>query len=233
MDEILSRIEPEDKKLLYDDKIIEQLYQDYVVSENSDDTDYIMLGRELKGKRVLLIGPGKNIKLQFEKVIDYINTLRPVTISINYIPDGITPDYVFLTKTDRYNKMSTALLQGTIKTIATSNIECRNGKFDYQIYRVPLLEPKEEIKDNSFIMLLKVLQKIGVNHIACAGLDGYSDKEDNYAVSGMEYDFVKRAAAHLNNHIRKVITDDFRDMNIDFITYSHYADIDDIDSAMF
>ena len=233
VDEILSRIEPEDKKLLYDDKIIEQLYQDYVVSENSDDTDYIMLGRELKGKRVLLIGPGKNIKLQFEKVIDYINTLRPVTISINYIPDGITPDYVFLTKTDRYNKMYTALLQGTIKTIATSNIECRNGKFDYQIYRVPLLEPKEEIKDNSFIMLLKVLQKIGVNHIACAGLDGYSDKEDNYAVSGMEYDFVKRAAAHLNNHIRKVITDDFRDMNIDFITYSHYADIDDIDSAMF
>lgn len=233
LNEILSGIEPKDKKLLYDDKLIEQLYQNYVLSENADENAYDLLGRSLKGKKVLLIGPGKNIKLQFEKVINYIDESRAVTISINYLPDGITPDYVFLTKANRYKEMSAALLKSKIKTIATSNIECRNGEFDYQIYRAPLLEQKEEIKDNPFLMLLKVLHKIGVNNIACAGLDGYSDKEDNYAVPGMEYDFVKRAAAHLNQHIRKVILEEYRDMNIDFITYSHYTEIEDIDSAGF
>ena len=233
VDELLSRIEPEDKKLLYDNKLIEQLYQDYILSENTDDNAYDKLRSELKGKIVLLIGPGKNIKLQFEKVKKYIDEFDAVTISINYLPDGIVPDYVFLTKSNRYKEMSAALLKNEIKTIATSNIECRNGKFGYQIYREPLLEQKEGIKDNSFLMLLKVLKKIEVNHIACAGLDGYSDKEDNYAVPGMEYDFVKQAAAHLNHHIRRVIAEEYSDLNIEFITYSHYTEIEDIDSARF
>lgn len=233
VDELLSRIKPEDKKLLYDNKLIEQLYQDYILSENTDDNAYDKLRSELKGKIVLLIGPGKNIKLQFEKVKKYIDEFDAVTISINYLPDGIVPDYVFLTKSNRYKEMSAALLKNEIKTIATSNIECRNGKFGYQIYREPLLEQKEGIKDNSFLMLLKVLKKIEVNHIACAGLDGYSDKEDNYAVPGMEYDFVKQAAAHLNHHIRRVIAEEYSDLNIEFITYSHYTEIEDIDSARF
>lgn len=233
VDELLSRIEPEDKKLLYDNKLIEQLYRDYILSENTDDNAYDKLRSELKGKIVLLIGPGKNIKLQFEKVKKYIDEFDAVTISINYLPDGIVPDYVFLTKSNRYKEMSAALLKNEIKTIATSNIECRNGKFGYQIYREPLLEQKEGIKDNSFLMLLKVLKKIEVNHIACAGLDGYSDKEDNYAVPGMEYDFVKQAAAHLNHHIRRVIAEEYSDLNIEFITYSHYTEIEDIDSARF
>lgn len=233
VNEILSRIEPEEKKLLYDDKLIEQLYQNYILLENADDNAYDKLRTELNGKMILLIGPGKNIKLQLEKVKKYIDEFHAVTISINYLPDGITPDYVFLTKANRYKEMEASLLKNKIKTIATSNIECRNGEFDCQIYRAPLLEQKEEIKDNSFLMLLKVLKKIDVYNIACAGLDGYSDKEDNYAVPGMEYDFVKQAAAHLNCHIRRVITEEYGDMNIDFITYSHYTEIEDIDSARF
>lgn len=233
VNEILAKIEPADKKLLYDNVLIEKLYQNFVLSENPDDADYARLGSALREKNILLIGPGKNIKLQFEKVRKHIDAFHAVTISINYKPDEIMPDYVFLTKANRYNEMSTVLLEGDIQTIATSNIECRNGRFDYQIYRAPLLEQKEEIKDNPFLMLLKILRKIGVKHIACAGLDGYSDKEENYVVPGMEYDFVKRAAAHLNDHIRSVITEEFGDMDIDFITYSHYAETEDVDSAMF
>lgn len=233
VDELLSRIAPRDKKLLYDEKLIEQLYQDYVLSENPDDAAYDRLGSELRGKRVLLIGPGKNIRLQSEKVKKYIDAFHAVTISINYLPEEMVPDYVFLTKANRYQEMSSALLKKDIKTIATSNIECRNGRFDFQVYRAPLLEQKEEIKDNSFLMLLKVLRKIGVKDIACAGLDGYSDKEDNYAVPGMEYDFVKQAAAHLNRHIRRVITEEYGDLNIEFVTYSHYTETEDVDSARF
>lgn len=233
VNEILSRIEPKDKKLLYDEKLIEQLYQDYISSENTDIDTYDKLKREFEGKKVLLIGPGKNIKLQLEKVEKYIEDFKAVTISINYLPNGIESNYVFISKANRYKEMATALLKSKIKTIATSNIESREGKFDYQIYRAPLLEQKEEIKDNSFLMLLKVLKQIGVNSIACAGLDGYSDKEDNYAMPGMEYDFVKQAATHLNHHIRRVITEEYSDMNIDFITYSHYTETEDINSATF
>ncbi|MDE6947672.1 MAG: aldolase catalytic domain-containing protein [Anaeroplasmataceae bacterium] len=233
VDELLSRIEPVEKKLLYDAGLAERLYQDYILSENMDDASYDKLRSELEGKTVLLIGPGKNIRLQSERVKKYIDESQAVTISINYLPDAMVPNYVFLTKANRYKEMSAALLENEVRTIATSNIECRNGKFDCQICRAPLLEQKEEIKDNPFLMLLKVLKKIGVKNIACAGLDGYSDKEDNYAVPEMEYDFVKQAAAHLNRHIRRVITEEYGDLNIDFITYSHYTETEDVDSARF
>lgn len=233
LNEILSKIEPKEKKLLYDEKLIEDLYQEYKSAQNMDENVYDQLKQELEGKKVLLVGPGKNIKLQVDKVDRYIEKFNAVTIAINYIPKGIQTDYVFVTKANRYKEMATALLKNKPKTIATSNIECREDMFDFQISREPLLEQKEEIKDNSFLMLLKVLKRIGLKEIACAGLDGYSDKEDNYAMPGMEYDFVKQAATHLNHHIRRVLSEEYSDMNIDFITYSHYTVTEDINSATF
>jgi len=95
-----------------------------------------------------------------------------------------------------------------------------------------LLEKNEEIKDNSFLMLLKVLNRAGVLNVACAGLDGYSNKEDNYYNPSMEYSFVKNAAYYLNNHIKNVLLD-FSNININFVTYSHYLDQEDSNDAAF
>ena len=233
LNEILSMIQPEEKKLLYDEALIEELYQQYVKMKNADEETYSRLRKELAGRKLLLIGPGKNIQLQQETVREYIRESHAITIAINYIPRNIPTDYVFITKANRYREMATRLLQENPHTIATSNVECREGAFDFQIDREPLLEQKEEIKDNSFLMLLKVLKRLGIREIACAGLDGYSDKEDNYAMPGMEYDFVKQAASHLNHHIRSVFAEECSDMKIEFITYSHYTEKDDIDSATF
>lgn len=233
LDELLARIEPEEKKLLYDKELAEKIYQEFISEQLPEAEEYQRLSREFSGKELLLIGPGRNIQLQLEKVKKYIEKKRPFVVSVNYIPKDITVDYVFVTKGNRYQEMTTALHNQPIKIIATSNLTCKNGKFDFMVNREPLLEQKEEIKDNSFLMLLKVLKKCGITRLACAGFDGYSDKEDNYFLPGMEYSFVKQAADHLNHHIKSVLTSEYGDMDIEYITFSRYDVEEDVNSAAF
>ena len=234
LDELLSRVEPEERKLLYDKEYAEQLYQEFIRERFDDEAVCRRLGDALKDREVLLIGPGKNIRLQAGKVLQYIREKAPLVIAVNYLPKEFSTDYVFLTKGSRYKQMAGELYQyPQLKIIATSNVECRNGKFDYVLTREPLLEAKEQFVDNSFLMLLKVLKRAGVMGFACAGFDGYSNKEDNYAVPAMEYDFIKGASEYLNQHIRGVLEREYGDCRITFVTYSHYCETEDIYGAAY
>ena len=230
---ILNMIEPvgaKNKKLYYDRDYVESLYQEYI-SENMDDAGNAQRLNDAIGTRpVLIVGPGKNIILQKDKIDFFISENEPVIISINYIPDDIVPNYIFITQKSRYQEMTGALhspnKETSIGMIVTSNVnprECADFIFD----REPLLERKEEIIDNSFLMLLRILKKAGIKDVFCAGLDGYSDREDNYFQKDMEYSFVKSYAARLNFHIREVLSTEYKDMNISFITYSHYMESED------
>ena len=80
-------------------------------------------------------------------------------------------------------------------------------------------------------MLIKLLQKIKVVEINCAGFDGYSDKEDNYCNPTMEYSFIKKEAAHLNEHMKKRIKEFRQKIKINFITFSSYDVEEDINGA--
>lgn len=233
IDHLLEMIEPKDKKLLYDKSIAEDLYQKSLNEEYSDYKDKIAFAKEIAKKTILIIGPGKNIKLQKQKVERFINKYDPYVISINYVPEEMDIDCVFVTNGKRYHDMATSLYErrDKIKFLATTNVECRNGTFDFVINRAPLLEITEKIIDNSFLMLLKFLQSIDVDTIACAGFDGYSDREDNYYNPAMEYCFVKNEAVNLNRHMKEAI-DKYREtMHIEFITFSSYDIEEDINGA--
>lgn len=229
IDELLSLIEPEEKKLLYDKEVAEKLYQDYISKKIKEDDVVNEFKKEIEGRSLLIVGPGKNIELQQDKVNSFVSEKNPYILSINYVPSGIKTDCVFVTKGSRYHDMTDEIKDE--KVLATSNVECRNGTFDYVIQRAPLLETEEDIVDNSFLMLLKFLSNIGIKEISCAGFDGYSDKDDNYINPSMEYDFVKKEAKHLNKHVKEKI-DQFREkMTVTFITYSAYDVEEDIHSA--
>ena len=149
LNKILSEIEPQPKKLLYDEKLAEELYQKFVSEEFHDEEEFKKLSEVFAGQSILLIGPGKNIVLQKDKVEKYIAEKHPVKIAINYIPEIMDVDYIFLTKPNRYEQMTTALQGVDVRVIATSNMEPKNEPFDYVINREPLLEKTGKIKDNS------------------------------------------------------------------------------------
>lgn len=234
IDSLLSQIAPEDKKLLYDRLVAEQVYERYVDNEGSDMSSKIDFQNMIQGKTLLLIGPGRNIQLQEKQVQIFIEKEFPFIISINYIPEKINVNCVFVTNSKRYHDMTLALKESKnigLMLLATTNVECRGGKFDFVINRAPLLESNERIVDNSFLMLLKFLKGIGVQKVFCAGFDGYSDKEDNYCNPTMEYSFVKQEALHLNHHMKEAIEKLREEIEVEFITYSAYDVVEDINGA--
>lgn len=234
MNSLLAQIEPDDKKLLYDKQVADKLYDEYMQDACDDRQSKEAFREEIAGRNLLIVGPGKNIVLQKNKVGQFIKKCDPYVIAINYIPEGIVPDCIFITKLSRYHDMTLGLKKPEnreIKLLATTNVESRNMKFDYVVNRVPLLEEQERITDNSFLMLIHLLMDIGIEEICCAGFDGYSDREDNYCNPSMEYAFVKQETVYLNSHMKAKIKEFRKRMKIEFVTYSAYDVEEDINGA--
>lgn len=237
---ILERIEPE-KKLMYDKDYIEQLYLSYQNLECSDEEDLEKLAREWSGKTLLLLGPGKNMVLQRERIDRFIREKRPVVIAVNYIPEDLPVDYAFLSNSRRYVQLGTRLSElkaqsgagragtdstkdaaGGVRVIATSNVTNVKGAFDYTLNYNSLIDRSAEIIDNSFVMLLNVLVKTGVSKASCAGFDGYAVGGDNYFNADMDYRIEKEKSMNLNRYVKEILKKLSGVLSIEFVTDSWY-----------
>lgn len=226
VNEILQRI-PEEKKLGKDMKMIEALYLEYQKRECDDTAALTALRKLLADKPVLMIGPGRRAKTDCDKIHTYIFDHHPVVIPVNYIPEGIPSDALFLTNSRRYLQMSSQLTKPesqNLPVIATSNITGAVRPFTYVVNYSNLIDENAEFMDNSMMMLIRLLEKIGVKNVALAGFDGYTPDDVNYFDENMEYSFVKEKADSLNASGREFFAHAKAKMNIRFITPSYYAE---------
>lgn len=224
INEILGKLCPE-KKLLYDASYLERLYKEYQDIDVDDQQDLASLRKALNGKKVLLLGPGVSIRTEERKILDYIERERPVVFSVNFIAEPYKVHYLFLSNAKRYLQLATVLSQRNLlfRVIATSNVTKTNGRFDYTLKYSSLLDEKAQVIDNSFIMLLKVMLRLGVKKAALAGFDGYYGKEKkNYMNPEMEYSFDDVQAKKLNEYVASVLDGLERELTMEFITDSLY-----------
>lgn len=223
INEILKKLEG-DRKLLYNKDYIEQLYIDYQKSECADEGEYLRLKDLFEGKDVLVLGPGISMKVEKDKIKAYLSDKKPFVISINYLPETYHSDCLFITNSKRYNQQVTAITEkgDQVKLIATSNLTRTHGVFDYTLDYESLIDRNAVFMDNSFIMMIKILIKTGVKHVALAGFDGYSSETNNYFSSQMEYDFAKRLGLEINDYVNKVLPELKKQINIDFVTTTLY-----------
>ena len=223
INELLGRLEGE-KKLLYDKDYIEALYARYQDIEVNDSEVIKQLTEKLNNKKLLLVGPGVSMQTEEAKVKKYVDEEKPVIISINYIPDYLEPDYIFLSNSKRYVQLASRLSQEKHIIIATSNVTCTSGEFDYTLNISPLLDLNAEIIDNSLVMLLKTMINLEVKNVTLAGFDGYSSNENNYFIANMEYDFSKKMANYLNQYTTQFLSEKANEITVNFITKSRYED---------
>lgn len=224
IDEILKMI-VEEKRLLYDKGYIERLYQEYQKNTWDDTKSYMDLASELSNNNILILGPGVTIIEEKEVIDAFIKRYSPLIISINYLPEYWKSDFLFITNSKRYVQQSAAInkLGDTIKIMATSNVTKAEGQFDYIMDYESLIDPKAVFADNSFIMLLKILEKVGVKQVAVAGFDGYSsNRESNYYISKMEYDFAKQKGNEINEYVNTFLGNMKDKLSVDFITSTNY-----------
>ena len=224
INELLGCLEGE-KKLLYDKNYIEDLYVHYQMHEIQDEETIETLGNMLSAKELLVLGPGSTIKKQSELIADYIAQKDPLVISINYIPERFEPDHIFLSNAKRYVQIATKLSKQKYSVIATSNVTGTNDSaFDYVLNFSNLMDSEAEIIDNSLIMFLKALIRMGVKKVTLAGFDGYSKRAHNYFDMEMQYDFVKDKADYLNRYTTDFLAKTKDVLEVVFLTESHYGD---------
>lgn len=222
VNEILGKLQ-RDKKLLYDGEYIEKLYVEYQKNEVNDVKDRERLLHALADQEILLIGPGTTVKTQRERIDAYLKEHEPTVISINYVPEGIKPDYIFLSNSKRYVQLATRLSQGKYVLIATSNVTGTNAAaFDYVLNFSALMDENARIVDNSLVMLLKALRSLGCKKVTLAGFDGYSSETSNYYNVEMEYDFIKNMAEYLNDYTSRFLGELRAVMEVIFLTDSRY-----------
>lgn len=224
INEILGMVSKE-FKLKYDRSHIEELYIDYILKNIDDSFCVEELQRVFKGKNALLIGPGKSVLKECGRIEDHIKKNSPVTIAVNFIPSFTNVDYLFISNPRRYSLLSPYIdnVPGGIKTIGTSNITPTGMPFDYTLDYGKLVTEDDETWDNALIILLNLLRKIGVGHVALAGFDGFKEKaEMNYVDKSFDLSKDFSYLSTLNILLAKKLREYHKEMDLMFLTESMY-----------
>lgn len=225
INEILDSIAP-DEKLAYNAEHIERLYENYQKIEVDDRGDLARLSKDLlQGGEILILGPGGSIKSEEGKIQSYMASKKPTVIAINYIPENLYADYVFISNAKRYVTLEGAISRNSnsVKLIATSNITPTKGSFDYVVDYAGLIDESFEFKDSALVMLLKLMVMLGAKKVTLAGFDGYSRRPgDNFFNMAMEYAFVKDKAEMLNEYMSNALGILSKEIEIEFVTETKY-----------
>lgn len=228
MRKIIEKINPIIRKK-YDYDNLENIYIEHFNRNVDDENTIKYLKDKLQNEKILLIAPGKSINLERDKIKEYIKKEKPKLISINGIYQKYNPDYAFFSNFRRleFCKENRIDLYNTTKKIITSNVLKEEGTNSFVVNYNNYIKQGWVHFDNSSIMLLRLLLKIGVKNIVIAGLDGYNlDDNDNYSEEGLRLVREKETYELLNQEIAEMLEDIInhlpKGVNISFITNSYY-----------
>lgn len=212
--ELLRQISFEDKQFFSKEKA-DKYYLEYQQNLIDDSSTIESLKSVFKGRNVLLIAPGVSI-LDYKNKIEKMNDC--ITLSVNFRGLNNKTDYIFCSNMKRYVKIEN---NTNSKCIITSNMK-EAVKYDYMINFSSYICDDSLIIDNSGVMALKLLEKLEVNKIFIAGMDGYSDESVNmYADKSLEYDF-SSIAAKRNKLISQELSKISKNIDLEFITPTRY-----------
>ena len=213
MNEIFNMMS-DDKKVTYDKAYIESLYLKYMEMGNAQDTDKKEMRIKLRGKKVLLIAPGKSAHDEQDVIVSFINNNDVVVVSVNFEYPAYVTDYIFVSNIRRYEELDAKYRD---KCIITSNISSDDAylKIDYKSY----LSDYESVKDNAGLMAIKYLIESGVKSIYLAGFDGYShDVDENYSSKQLEIITRNAVLDSMNIGMQKIIKEYANLVTIKFLT---------------
>lgn len=219
MNEIFNMMD-EDKRYDYDKKYIEKIYIEYM-SHRSGQKNLEKLEKELKGKEVLLIAPGRSSAAEKEKVSEFVHNNDVKVISVNFDYEYVSTDYIFISNLRRFAEFDKGK-KG--KCIVTSNIPTED------MYAVisysDLLNSEDAVEDNAGMMAIKMLIKFGAKKVYLAGIDGYSHNPDeNYGDKAMGFVAKFVVSDKRNVGMANVLKQYSREIPIQFVTTSKFVDL--------
>jgi 4-hydroxy 2-oxovalerate aldolase len=148
---------PEEHRGLYHEDLVERLYLEFQNHKVDDNNVYRQLSIELRGRTALLLAPGRSIQTCNKEIQDYIKKNQPVVFSVNFVPQNIPTDFLFISNLKRLEMLS-PVQNEDIKIIVTSNLKDHLvGDYLCVDYANLLGEGREA--DNAGAMLIRMLEK--------------------------------------------------------------------------
>ena len=221
---ILESLE-ESKRHLFDKEYIAERYEHYMSHHVEDAAVQKAVAEKIVGRKVLVIAPGKSVKRDRGKILEYIAAEKPYVVCVNFIPDSIPVDLTFVSNMKRFRNVK-ELVEGAVdrKVIVTSNIAVET---DYENLMIAdfssYLNEDAAISDNAGIMCINFLKKCGADEVLLAGFDGFSlDWRENYYESSMAFDIESNRIYEMNHALGQKFSQLQRQMKLGFLQESIY-----------
>ena len=224
INEILAKINPANK-LSFNKQLLETLYMEYQNKYIDDTGAYADLGNQFKDREILIVAPGKSIETHKTEIQKFINDKKPVVITINFVDDNYLPDYVFMGNSKRYSQFFNKIYMSgcNAKVICTSNISESNRKIDYTFNFNSLINDDCVIRDNTVLMLIKILINMKIEKVYLAGFDGYAhDTVNNYPEEYIPFLYCNDEVVLRNAAVKKFIASIENSISLQLLTPSIY-----------
>lgn len=217
----LLSIMDEDKKSSFDREYAEQLYFSYNNHSIDDTVNLDRLKKEIGGKVVLLIGPGRSISDYKERINSIIDENDYFVIMLNVV-DEFQADYVFSNKDWLLKEVD----ELGISAIRLSNFGL--GKENDIVLDYAKWTNRGGSKiESSFEVIMNVLHAICIRNIILAGFDGFQvDLDKNYFNQRYKRNISKHTVVEMNDITRKTIVYYKHEIHFSFITPSEYEGIE-------
>lgn len=222
---LLSMIDSETRQR-YDYDNIQRLYTEYV-AEKVDDRLAVKELRDLIGEKgILLMVPGNSLNTCREQIDSYIASNDVFIISVNFVADNEN-SYAFFGNQKRYARLRRKRAERYV--IVSSNVKS-DSPGDIIVNYHSLINRGYKYFENSTIMLLNLLKRIGVSKITIAGFDGfYEDLEKNYSDDSFQNQRHVGEFKLLNKEIKSMFSEIVETMSpnckFEMLTPSLYQDV--------
>lgn len=228
MRNIIDSLSQEERRK-YDYDLLEQKYvenQSRIVDDAAAEERLLTL---LKGRKILLLAPGKSLDTEAEKINAYIRENNPVVIAVNALPKNYRPDLVFFSNSLRYDyaKLSHADRIGKLPRILLSNVPQEGSDLELVINFNRVIKRGWPHFDNSMMLCLRLMNLLRIPEVAIAGFDGFKDEyRESYSDAKLPSLNTTGDWVGLNREIREMFQD-FRSqtahsMKIEFVTKSYF-----------
>ncbi len=222
VNKILEKI-PKEMKLLYNQDYIEKAYLEYQSHAIDDHKAISCLEKILRGRNIVLLGPGNSIRKEEQKIKEYIEYSNAVIISVNFEPARYNCDYVFVSNAKRYSKLAdTTDKHSNSKLITTSNISLFDRQADYVLNYPSLINQNRINSDNALLLAVAALTKIGVMKVQLAGFDGFRSDDKDYCDSKYVFAGNGKYNIHSNETTIEGLRQLSENIDIQFLTSSLY-----------
>jgi len=211
--EILNKLS-KDNRHLFSKNNIEELYHKEMSNTMNDSSSIAEISAKVHRREVLVIAPGSSIRTNYKQIMDRIEKTHPYVISLNFVPEDIKPDLVFISNRKRFTQLKSSVFPLAV----TSNIKTFNKKNVYMIDYDSLISDN---MDYSGIMVLRFILRLSVERVLLAGYDGFTGGNDHYNKNLDNYLSAETVIA-LNNSMSKQLIEIRKKLSLEFLTPSIY-----------